>query len=242
MAFLPDQTKLISMSNNKIIYCWNTVLGKLTSKIVKEACIIGFSADKIPVGLYWVQSTIDVWNAETGKAITTLRGHFFSVTDAAFSLDFTQLMSGSWDKKVQIWSTATWECIIALAGHNDIVWSVGFLPDGSCVVSGSGDKTVHVWDVATGESLSVIKGHNNWVTSVCFSSNSLSSISRDDNGLKREWKVFINFPPPISPFPRLPTFDLDNSGWLFMTTPSAANHCRLCWLPSKRRGVIWSSG
>lgn len=239
LSLSADGTKLIVALGDKTVRWWETCSGRSTSKIGRETHIVGFLPDGTAVGLYRGGSTIDVWNAETGETVTTLRGHSIYVEDAAFSPDFTRVVSGSYDSTVRIWNTATWECTAVLEGHMGTVQSVEFLPDGSRVFSGSEDETMRVWDAATGEVLAVLEGHTEYVISARFSSDGRSIVSRDYDGNVRERKAGVDFPLPTS-F-SLPPVEVDNSGWLFITLPTVHRH-RLCWLPVERRGILRLSG
>lgn len=44
---------------------------------------------------------VQVWNVETGRRVTTLRGHGDGVTCLRF--DDTRILSGSYDRSVKLW-------------------------------------------------------------------------------------------------------------------------------------------
>ncbi len=89
--------------------------------------------------------TVQVWDARTGVAGVTLRGHRDLVRAMAFSPDGRQLATGSYDRTVRVWNLATGESRVLL-GHVGPVWTVAWLgPDR--VVSGADDGTVRLWQV-----------------------------------------------------------------------------------------------
>lgn len=47
---------------------------------------------------------IHLWDMETGRKITTLTGHTAEVQSVAFSLDGSQLASGSLDETIRLWT------------------------------------------------------------------------------------------------------------------------------------------
>jgi WD40 repeat protein len=74
--------------------------------------------------------TVRLWDAATGKALQTLKGHTGSVSSVAFSPDGKQVVSGSGDKTVQLWDAATGKALQTLKGHTGSFSSVAFSPDG----------------------------------------------------------------------------------------------------------------
>ncbi len=91
--------------------------------------------------------TIKLWNRETGKEITTLRGHSSWVTSVVFSPDGKTLASASGDNTIKLWNWETGKEITTLRGHSDLVSSVVFSPDGKILASASFDKTIKLWNL-----------------------------------------------------------------------------------------------
>jgi WD40 repeat protein len=92
-------------------------------------------------------STVRVWDVQTGQCQHTLEGHLGLVHSVVFSPDGSRAASGSGDSTVRVWDVQTGQCQHTLEGHSGSVYIVAFSPDGSRVASGSYDKTVRVWDV-----------------------------------------------------------------------------------------------
>jgi WD40 repeat protein len=112
---------------------------------------------------------VRLWDAATGAALQTLKGHSAWVTSVAFSPDGNQVVSGSGDQTVRLWDAATGAALRTLEDHSSDVSSVAFSPDGKQVVSGSRDQTVWLWDAATGAVLQTFESHSASVNSVAFS-------------------------------------------------------------------------
>ncbi|MEH2060902.1 MAG: hypothetical protein V7K50_01315, partial [Nostoc sp.] len=92
-------------------------------------------------------NTVKLWNAATGKEITTLKGHSNWVYSVAFSPDGKTIASASADYTVKLWNAATGKEIITLYGHSNEVNSVAFSPDGKTIASASADYTVKLWNM-----------------------------------------------------------------------------------------------
>ncbi len=113
-------------------------------------------------------STVQVWNAQTGERIHTLRGHGFPVTDVAFHPDGRQLASASSDLTVKVWDLTTGKEVRTLKGHTQFVARLAYSPDGKYLASAGEDSTVRIWDAGTGKLLRTFKGHKHPVKALAF--------------------------------------------------------------------------
>ena len=89
---------------------------------------------------------IRLYDAPTGKLLTTLTGHAAAAPALAYLSD-TALVTGSGDKLVKLWDTATGQAT-DLAGHTSAVLAVTTVPAEKRVYSGGLDKAVRAWDAA----------------------------------------------------------------------------------------------
>ncbi|MEH2025364.1 nSTAND1 domain-containing NTPase, partial [Nostoc sp.] len=91
---------------------------------------VAFSPDGKTIASASGDNTVKLWNAATGKEITTLNGHSNYVYSVAFSPDGKTIASASGDNTVKLWNAATGKEITTLNGHSNYVYSVAFSPDG----------------------------------------------------------------------------------------------------------------
>ena len=128
-------------------------------------------------------STIKIWNAETGEELRTLKGH----TDGLRCLHFhgSILVSGSLDHTIRVWDINTGTCIRTLTGHTGPV--VGLTFEGPYVVSGSADKTIRLWNLKQPQTHITIQGHTDWVNTVKLDLASRTLLSSSDDGTVRLW-------------------------------------------------------
>ncbi|MBP6839938.1 MAG: protein kinase [Kofleriaceae bacterium] len=89
--------------------------------------------------------SIRVWDASTGAAVTTLRGHSDLVMAVAWSED-GRLASGSYDRTARVWDVATGRSRV-LRGHGRAVSAVQWEPGDLHLLTGAHDGTLRRWEV-----------------------------------------------------------------------------------------------
>jgi F-box/WD-40 domain protein MET30 len=141
-----------------------------------------FDHNILATGSY--DTTIKIWNIETGEVIQTLRGHTSTVRTLQF--DESKLISGSFDKTIKIWNWQTGECLSTLQCHTDGVLSVHY--EGSTLASGSIDRTVKIFDFDTKQTF-CLRGHTDWVNHVRIDSPSRTVFSASDDLTIKLWDL-----------------------------------------------------
>jgi F-box/WD-40 domain protein MET30 len=168
----------------KVGFNWKT--GRCTIKTFKGhengVTCLQFDHNVLATGSY--DTTIKIWNIETGEVIRTLRGHTSTVRCLQF--DDSKLISGSFDKTIKIWNWQTGECLSTLQCHTEGVLSVHF--DGCTLASGSIDKTVKIFSFGNKETFS-LRGHTDWVNHVRIDSPSRTVFSASDDMTVKLWDL-----------------------------------------------------
>ncbi|KAI8721273.1 F-box domain-containing protein [Fusarium sp. LHS14.1] len=168
----------------KVGYNWKT--GRCSIKTFKGhengVTCLQFDDNILATGSY--DTTIKIWNIETGEVMRTLRGHTSAVRTLQF--DDSKLISGSFDKTIKIWNWQTGECLSTLQCHTEGVLSVHY--DGCTLASGSIDKTVKVFSFDTKQTF-CLRGHTDWVNHVRIDSPSRVVFSASDDLSVRLWDL-----------------------------------------------------
>lgn len=86
--------------------------------------------------------SVKIWNAKTGKFLSSLRGHVGSVYQIAWSSDSRMICSGSKDSTVKLWELKTRSLKQNLPGHQDEVFAIDWSPNGDSLASGGRDKNL----------------------------------------------------------------------------------------------------
>jgi WD40 repeat protein/tRNA A-37 threonylcarbamoyl transferase component Bud32 len=146
-----------------------------------------FSQDTLRIVTASFDNTVRVWDAATGRSITTLAGHEGGVVSAQFSPDGLRIVTASWDKTARVWDATTGQCLATLVGHEKALGSAQFSPDGLRIVTASDDATSRVWDAAMGKSLATLNGHSNAVLCAQFSSDGSRIVTASLDKTARVW-------------------------------------------------------
>jgi WD40 repeat protein len=145
-----------------------------------------------------MDGAVELWDAETGERIRSLRGAAAvarpnvwgegkAVCGLAFSPDAKQVVGCDHDGTLKIWDAGTGEETRTLKGHTDALTSVAVSPDGRHVVSGSMDRTVKVWDADSGREIRTLRGHTGAVSAVAVSADGRRLVSGSADGTARVW-------------------------------------------------------
>ncbi|KAK4058853.1 hypothetical protein OIO90_000299 [Microbotryomycetes sp. JL221] len=133
-------------------------------------------------------TTIKIWDWETGDFEQTLKGHTKAVQDVDFDSKGAYLVSCSSDLTVKLWDTSNdWKNVKTLYGHDHSVSSARFMPNDDFIVSASRDRTIRIWEVANGFCVKTFSGHAEWVKSVVPSTDSRLLISCSVDQTSRIW-------------------------------------------------------
>jgi WD40 repeat protein/Tfp pilus assembly protein PilF len=149
-------------------------------------------ADYSPDGGRIVTASTDskarLWDAKTGKLISTLEKHNGQVLTVGFSRDGKFAVSTSMDGTAWVWESATGKPIVRLS-HEANVMFADFSPDAQRVVTASADETAQVWRIPSGERATPPLRHKNWVYSARFSRDGNLIVSASGDKTAKIWNA-----------------------------------------------------
>jgi WD40 repeat protein len=204
VAFSPDNTLIVSGSDDDTIRLWQTETKTTTPSLLTGHSGPVNSVAFSPNGRYIVSGssdgTIRLWDAHSSEIILCPRkvNHSY-ISSVAFSSDGTRIVSGgdfmlsSLRSDIRVWDTQTGNQVLGpLQGHKERVTSVMFSPDDAHIVSGSTDGTVRVWGLQSGTTISQFEGHTRGVNSVAYSPDGTRILSGSHDQTVRFWDVQAN--------------------------------------------------
>ncbi len=146
----------------------------------------GWEADDVRLGN---RSEIKLWDLETGREISTLRGHRSEITALAFADDGKRLASASWDKTVILWEADNGKELFTIRGIDGEVYDTTFSSDGNLLATSSRDGSVMVWDVTDALESRTLRGHASTVFCVNISPDGTRIASSSEDQTVRIWNA-----------------------------------------------------
>ncbi len=140
--------------------------------------------------------TACVWDALTGRLITTLR-HDDSVVFARFSRDGQQIVTASADDTARIWNAENGAPLSDPLRHAGQVTMAQFSPDGLRVVTASTDGKAQLWDSNTGKALPASMQHAKAIRCVQYSPDGHWIATASEDNTARVWNAENGT--PVSP-------------------------------------------
>lgn len=132
-----------------------------------------FSPDGNFLATTGFDTTIRIWDFESGQCIKILRGHTDECVTCCYSPNGDLLASAGSDGTIRIWRTTTGACLSVFKGHENEIMECAFAPDGHSLASAGLDGTVRLWDVNSGQCISKLNAHSDRAFSCAFSKDGL---------------------------------------------------------------------
>ena len=169
----------------------NTGIVKLATTFTAHNHIVQavrFSPDANLLATASVDSTVKIWNRETGVVVQTLK-HPAAISYMDYSKDGRLIVTGSYDSKVRLWDAKNGTLVKEFVGHDRTIWHVAFNHDATLIASSGDDAIVRIWEVASGKLVHALKGHSLTVWSVKFSPDGTKLATGSFDNTLKIWNV-----------------------------------------------------
>jgi WD40 repeat protein len=130
---------------------------------------------------------VKLWDADSGKHLSTLRGHT-PVEALAVSADGKTVASAGQDGLIRLWDAATGADACPQTGHKGAVTAAALSPDGKVAVTGGMDRTLRLWDATGGKELRMIE-LGELVTALCVDPDGRTVLAAVGGKRLRTWDL-----------------------------------------------------
>lgn len=148
-AIASDNHTIASVGGDATVRLWDGITlvehwnGQIPREGVRSVC---FHPTDTIIATGHSDSSVVLWNANTGAIVRRIGAHKEQVLHIAFSKDGNYLASGSEDNTVKIIETHTGRIVRSIQHNNDIT-SLGWSPDDTRLLTTSADRTARIWRI-----------------------------------------------------------------------------------------------
>ena len=185
-----------AISRSVSIRLWNGKTGELKASFAREDTSdvksIVFTSNSQTLASVHGDSTISLWDVETGQHKFTLAKEMANVNSIFCSPSGRTLIGLSQDEKISFWDVETGERKSTLAEEMASVKLNVLSPDRTRLASVGLDGRIRVWDVETGNHKSTLRGpkeHMRRITTVVFSADGSTLASGSEDGTVLLWEL-----------------------------------------------------
>lgn len=195
LAFSPDGTRLISVSDDRTVRVWNLADGKVLHTLTGHTdwiTSLAVRADGRYAASAGYDRTIRLWDLDRGAQIKEISTKGQVVTDLAWSADGLMLVTTGLDRTARVWNPLDGQQIREFAGHTDELHCLAVHPGGQLLATAGADRVVQLWNTTTGEKLKTLDGPLSWVHGLAWSPDGAKLAAIGVEPVLRVWEFPAN--------------------------------------------------
>jgi WD40 repeat protein len=177
---------ILSTLENRSIQPWKHQTLLAQSDRITDA---QFSPDGKSVVTISDDRTAKVWDIQSGREITTLRGHQDVLTAVQFNPAGDRIITTSADKTARLWNAKSGQEIMKFVGHQGKIQTVRVSRDGRQMITASIDRTARLWDIQSGREITKFVGHQDEVNLALFSPDRRTILTVSPDQTARIWDI-----------------------------------------------------
>ena len=157
-----------------------------------EITAIVISPDSQVIATGSADTTIKIWNLESGKLICTFgnlltwSAHKAGIASLAFSPIAQTLASSSSDGTIKLWNLRSRECSQTIKGYANCL---AFSRDGQTLATGGWDRNIQLRQLSNPDSSIALAGHFNSINAIAFSPDGRTVVSASADGNIKLWNT-----------------------------------------------------
>lgn len=176
-----DRSGNIKLSINSVGY----IAGGPPVAFRSDGKVVAVIGERAPDATWGLGTVIRAIEIDTGRVVSTMRGHVRNITSLDFSPGGQRIASGAYDNRIKIWDAATGDELLTLSGHTAPVSGVRFTPDGRSLISTGDDGAALLWDAIPPEAPAWLPP-NNWPPDLAPVIDELRTLNPEWPGIVRD--------------------------------------------------------
>lgn len=189
VTFSPDGSRVVTASADRTARIWDTLSAALLVSIEHGGSVsrAGFSSDGRRI-LTTCDTSARVWEASSGKPVSTVIHHHARISGATFGGNGTYVVTASLDRTVRLSDAGSGHPLGPPFEHAREVLQIASDRAGRWLVTTTADGIARVWDTASARAAAIPLSHaKRFVSSVAFDRSGSRIVTAGGDGTARLW-------------------------------------------------------